>query len=797
MRFIGVALVSLLALISVGTAFADIPVQTCIVLSHNLSAGASDSSAGGDVSALQAYLNQQNYLSTSAVGIFGPKTYAAVKSFQVAHGLPATGYVGPLTRAVLNCGTQTLLPPTSVSGSGTSVTSSSSSNSNNPAPQLQALAPSSGTVGTSVTLYGSGFASDNKILFDNRFLVHASSADASTLTFTVPNAFRPDCLAGQPCPQWLQPLGAKTYNVSVETNGGTSNSLPFMVTEATSGNQPSISLTYPRGGQVLDDSPSTSGSAKTLATITWTTTNFGSLSVGISLKDTNGDYLKAIATNIPNTGSYTWMQDSSIPNGKYKIDIYSADKGPSADDLGDYIQIVNSPLGTPSNPSIVIEDPRNGNGYDIGTWAYIPTYWNESGFTPKNIQIYLDGSFVGVAPILVATLGASTATHYDVPIPANTPSGHLYAITVCDNGTVNPSTGKPICDISDDFTITNNGSATTGSGLTVSGGAQPASGYASIGLLAPFINFTLSSGGASATVNSIQVQRTGASTDADLTDVYVVDTANGLTIGRGTLNTNHIATISFQTPVTISAGSSHSFTVYGDIAPSASVGHVLSLALTSVSANVSEVHGSLPISGATFSLQQPTNPPNQGAVPSCFLSALPVTLPVGGIYTLSWNASQNTTSSTIVLNGGQITITPGAGNYNGSQQFSPVGTWVMTVSNAYGKNTCQTIVTNSANATVPPPVVTSVSPLQAAVGASAIVYGNNFVNVSSIDFYDVHNQFAGRIYPTNNALNVDGDGMQIQFTVPSSITPGNYSIKVVTSWGTSNGSPFSVQSPAT
>jgi peptidoglycan hydrolase-like protein with peptidoglycan-binding domain len=33
---------------------------------------------------------------------FGLKTFQALKRFQKAHGLPATGYLGPLTRAAIN-----------------------------------------------------------------------------------------------------------------------------------------------------------------------------------------------------------------------------------------------------------------------------------------------------------------------------------------------------------------------------------------------------------------------------------------------------------------------------------------------------------------------------------------------------------------------------------------------------------------------------------------------------------------------------------------------------------------------
>ena len=39
---------------------------------------------------------------TFGFGVFGPKTLSAVKAYQTANGIPATGFVGVLTRARLN-----------------------------------------------------------------------------------------------------------------------------------------------------------------------------------------------------------------------------------------------------------------------------------------------------------------------------------------------------------------------------------------------------------------------------------------------------------------------------------------------------------------------------------------------------------------------------------------------------------------------------------------------------------------------------------------------------------------------
>ncbi len=66
----------------------------------------------GDVAHLQALLNEDIATQVavapnpgsagSETSTFGPATLAAVKIFQAGHALPATGFVGPLTRAVLN-----------------------------------------------------------------------------------------------------------------------------------------------------------------------------------------------------------------------------------------------------------------------------------------------------------------------------------------------------------------------------------------------------------------------------------------------------------------------------------------------------------------------------------------------------------------------------------------------------------------------------------------------------------------------------------------------------------------------
>lgn len=58
---------------------------------------------GSEVEALQRCLIDQNYLDTSTLGYFGPKTEAAVLQFQQESSLLADGIVGSETAQALNC----------------------------------------------------------------------------------------------------------------------------------------------------------------------------------------------------------------------------------------------------------------------------------------------------------------------------------------------------------------------------------------------------------------------------------------------------------------------------------------------------------------------------------------------------------------------------------------------------------------------------------------------------------------------------------------------------------------------
>lgn len=57
-----------------------------------------------DVTELQNFLTTAGFFKVPATGYFGSVTLASVKAFQKKHSLPTTGFVGPMTRAILNQG---------------------------------------------------------------------------------------------------------------------------------------------------------------------------------------------------------------------------------------------------------------------------------------------------------------------------------------------------------------------------------------------------------------------------------------------------------------------------------------------------------------------------------------------------------------------------------------------------------------------------------------------------------------------------------------------------------------------
>ena len=207
--------------------------NSCLSMQSNMGYGARDYYSGGMVSALQNFLVDQGFFNNYYLGTgrYGSITPRAVVQFQSAHGIPATGFVGPLTRAAITqitCGTDIIPPSTN-------------------AANLYYLNPTSGAVGTTVSITGFGFTNSNTVLMDGNVAAQNVPITSSiaiacttnptchgginqTITFTIPSALAPYCAPGTACPMYMRLVTPATYAITVQNSNGTSNTLYFTVT---------------------------------------------------------------------------------------------------------------------------------------------------------------------------------------------------------------------------------------------------------------------------------------------------------------------------------------------------------------------------------------------------------------------------------------------------------------------------------------------------------------------------------------------------------------------------------------
>ena len=190
---------------------------SCVSLQNNLRHGSRDANTNGEISILQSFLKSKNYLNYRVTGYFGPLTLAAVKNFQRGNDIISTGYVGPITRArisVVSCGTM--------------------------APTISFLFPTSGPVGTSVTITGNRFTPmNNSVKFGEGYINGLDSSawfigpeGQTQITFTVPDGLTPCLYNGltmMPCPAMYMQITPGSYSVSVINENGTSNAVNFIV----------------------------------------------------------------------------------------------------------------------------------------------------------------------------------------------------------------------------------------------------------------------------------------------------------------------------------------------------------------------------------------------------------------------------------------------------------------------------------------------------------------------------------------------------------------------------------------
>ena len=206
----------------------------CVSISRTLSYG----SRGNDVSRLQQFLADQDFPGAGSwmiTGYFGKATQVGVSDLQQLNDLPQTGIVDYATRNLitdLSCGhapiADTYIPPYQPVALPTpcyygGAYSTTCGVAHNPSsPTLFSISPTSGSIGSTVTVNGDGFtATGNTVTLGTISIPNVTSLDGRSLSFVVP---RTDGYTyGQ--------IALGTYSLSVTNGSGyTSNAMDFSIT---------------------------------------------------------------------------------------------------------------------------------------------------------------------------------------------------------------------------------------------------------------------------------------------------------------------------------------------------------------------------------------------------------------------------------------------------------------------------------------------------------------------------------------------------------------------------------------
>ena len=297
-------------------------------------------------------------------------------------------------------------------------------------PTITSLTPSLGSVGSIVTIYGSGFTrTNNSVNFGGTqgAVTGLASIDGTTLMFTVPNV------------STCAPVNACA--VSVSNTNGTSNALSFTLTQQIT----PVVVTLPNGGEEfvpgLYNTVRWSGGKDVvrLALTQASATNTADPS------DLVFGWLKIDA--VPN-GSFLWDAKQAcspdltlcwpVPHGSYKILAVSENAFGNVE-VWDYdankpgnFDVSDSPFNVLETPRIGVVTPNGGESYVRGT--VVTLGWEATNIVSRqvNLQLLKGGAFfksIAANVSLEATTGLFT---FAWPVLGDFPTGADYTLEVSD-----------------------------------------------------------------------------------------------------------------------------------------------------------------------------------------------------------------------------------------------------------------------------------------------------------------------------------------------------------------------------
>ncbi len=253
-------------------------------------------------------------------------------------------------------------------------------------PTLTSLTPTSGAVGSTVTIYGSGFTtSGNSVRFGQGVIANLNSFDGRGLSFTVPAQ-----LSGF----GSQVMTLGTYNVSVVNGAGYStNALPFTVTSLASSASPTIvSVSGPTS--IL---PGVSG--------TWTVVvnNHGNtyLTTSVNWGDQGQGYAATAPQTVIQQGTQTLtFSHAYAQTGNYSV-AFTASNSSGSQTSSATVSV--SPSATSQNLTLTSLSPTSGR---VGTQVTL----TGSGFTASNNTVHF-----GIGGLQNVASANGTTIYYTIP----------------------------------------------------------------------------------------------------------------------------------------------------------------------------------------------------------------------------------------------------------------------------------------------------------------------------------------------------------------------------------------------
>jgi hypothetical protein len=359
---------------------------------------------GSDVSQVQRFLVSQNYAgggSWMITGFYGRATIAAMRTYQAQTGLSVTGAADSITRnAIANATCGSISNPYFP---------------NNPyinpyvSLNLTSLSQNTGSVGTQITVYGTGFDSVNNTVNFGPIVLSGVPSNGNSISFIVPNY-----------------SASGNVNITVHDSLGTSNALVFTVYNYGYTCGSNYFYTYGSCGCANGQYP-------------YASQNSGQVGGGVYPYNYNGyntGYSNCVTNPINNTQSPTIDHLSPVSGGvATPVTVY----GSGFTTNGNTVHFGNAVIAnliSSDGQSVSFTVPAQLNGYgsqNIGLGLYGVSVTNSLGYT-SNVLPFTVTSVLGTSGTPTTSGVTPTSGHVATQVT-------IYGTNFTGNNTVNFGSG--------------------------------------------------------------------------------------------------------------------------------------------------------------------------------------------------------------------------------------------------------------------------------------------------------------------------------------------------------------------